>query len=219
MTALSTLSETKWAEDAENQLLTAALPHAARLGWTARLVAAGARDAGFTLPEADLLAPHGPRDLAALLFRRHDRAALETLSGVDPRSLKVRERIRQGVTARGDVAMADEGAVRSCAGFLCLPHNARLGLRLVWASADGIWRWAGDTATDENHYSKRVLLAEILITTLAVRLAAGPQAATAHLDDRIAGVMAFERWKAGLHPSDAAVRIAAALGRLRYGRR
>ena len=37
-----------------------------------------------------------------------------------------------------------------------------LGLRLAWESADALWRWAGDTATDENHYSKRVLLAGIL---------------------------------------------------------
>jgi ubiquinone biosynthesis protein COQ9 len=132
-------------------------------------------------------------------------------------SLKVRERIRAGVQARTEAAMDDSEATRRWCGFLALPMNARLGLRLAWSSADAIWRWAGDTATDENHYTKRVLLAEILVSTLAVRLSGGSNAAAAHLDSRIGGVMAFERWKARFKPSDFAGRAAGALARLRYG--
>ena len=207
-----------WADETEARLLDAALIHAPRLGWTSRLVAAAARDAGLAAAEADLLLPHGPRDLAALLARRHDRRALEALAGLDPATLKVRERIRLGVLARCDGAMEDEAALRRWSGFLSLPANMPLGLRLAWASADALWRWAGDTATDENHYSKRALLAEILISTLAIRLSSGANAATNHLGRRIDAVMAFERWKAGIKPADVAARLARALGRIRYGR-
>ena len=207
-----------WADETEERLLTIALPLAPRLGWTSRLVAAAAREIGLTAAEAELLLPHGPRDLAALLARRHDQRALAALAEIDPALLKVRERIRRGVLARCEVAMDDEAAVRRWSGYLALPPHIPLGLRLAWASADVLWRWAGDTATDENHYSKRALLAEILISTLAVRLALGANAAAAHLDGRIGAVMAFERWKAGLKPADAAGRLAGKLGRLRYGR-
>jgi ubiquinone biosynthesis protein COQ9 len=210
--------EPDWADETEARLLTAALPLAPRLGWTSRLVAAAAREVGLSAAEGELLLPHGPRDLAALLARRHDRRALEALADMDPSALKVRERIRQGVLARCEVAMEDEVAVRRWAGFLALPANMPLGLRLAWASADSLWRWAGDTATDENHYSKRALLAEILISTLAIRLASGANAAADHLGGRIDAVMAFERWKAGLKPSQTAARVAGALGRMRYGR-
>jgi ubiquinone biosynthesis protein COQ9 len=130
--------------------------------------------------------------------------------------MKVRERIRAGVLARTQAAFDDEDAVRRWCGFLALPTNAALGLRLAWTSADRLWRWAGDTATDENHYSKRALLAEILISTLAVRLAMGANAAAAHLDSRINAVMAFEKWKAGVKPSRFAHRAAEALARARY---
>jgi ubiquinone biosynthesis protein COQ9 len=205
-----------WAAEAETRLLLAALPLVPKLGWTARLMAPAARGAGFSLAEAELLAPEGPRDLAALLARRHDARALAALAAVDPLSLKVRERIRAGVLARCQAAMEDNEATRRWCGFLALPRNAPLGLRLAWASADGLWRWAGDTATDENHYSKRALLAEILISTLAVRLALGANAAAAHLDSRIESVMAFERWKAGIKPSQLAHRAAGALARIRY---
>ncbi len=210
--------EPDWADQAEQRLLTAALPLAARLGWSRRLISRAAVEAHLSLAEAELLMPNGPRDLAALLSRRHDRSARGALAETDPASLKIRERIRQGVLARCDAAVADEAAVRRWSGFLALPPNLPLALRLVWESADVIWRWAGDEATDENHYTKRALLAEILITTLAVRLALGANAAAAHLDGRIEAVMAFERWKAGVKPAKFAHDLAVALGWLRYGR-
>jgi ubiquinone biosynthesis protein COQ9 len=142
---------------------------------------------------------------------------LDALAGIDPAALKIRDRIRTGVLARTEAAVEHEGATRRWMGFLVLPTHAALGLRLLWASADALWRWAGDTATDENHYSKRALLAEILLSTLAIRVTADAEAAAAHLDRRIEGVMTFERWKGRFRPGDVAVKAARALGRVRYG--
>jgi len=209
-----------WATRQEDQLLDAAIGSAPRLGWTLVMVREAGRAVGLTAPETELLAPEGPRDLAALLSQRLDREALAGLEATDPASLKIRERIRVAVLSWLDAALAREAAVRRWTGFLALPSHTPLGLRLAWASADSLWRWAGDTATDENHYSKRALLSEILITTLAVALSAGREAAEGHLDGRIAGVMAFERWKAkaSVRPADLAARAVAFLGRLRYGR-
>jgi len=207
-----------WADQAEQAVLDAALSLAPALGWNASMLTRAAAKAGLSRGEAMLVLPNGPRDLAALLSARHDQTALASLAGVDPASLKMRERIRQGVEARLNAACADAPALRRWAGFLSLPHNMPLALRLTWDSAEAIWRWAGDTATDENHYSKRAILSGILITTLAIRLSAGPEAASAHLAARIDNVMAFEKWKAGVKPGELARDIAGALGRLRYGR-
>lgn len=207
-----------WAREAEDRLLDAALPLSVSLGWNHRLIAAAAKRAVLGQADAELLLPEGARDLAALLARRHDARARAALASLDPMSLKVRERIRVGVLARMQAAMEDRDAIRRCCGFLALPHNVALGLRLAWASADSIWRWAGDTATDENHYSKRALLSEILISTLAVRLAMGANAAAAHLDSRIEAVMAFEKWKAGIKPAQTVDNAARVLANLRYRR-
>ncbi len=207
-----------WGEETEQRMLDAAVRLAPYLGWNARLVERAAAECGLSGPEAELLLPNGARDLAALLSRRHDRAALDALAGIDPQTLKIRERISRGVEARLDAAAADEAAVRRWAGFLALPTNLPLALRLVWESADTLWRWAGDAATDENHYSKRAILSGVLVSTLAVRLSAGREAASRQLAARIDNVMAFERWKAGIKPAQLAAEIAGALGRLRYGR-
>ena len=205
-----------WADETEARLLSAALPRVATYGWTRRLVMAAAKDVGLNPADAELLVPGGARDLAALLARRHDAAALTALAQIDPVALKIRERIRRAVLARCAAAAADGEAARRWSGFLALPANIPLGLRLAWASADGLWRWAGDTATDENHYSKRALLAEILISTLAVQQALGANAAAAHLDGRIEGVMAFERWKGSLKVGGLVGRATGVLARLRY---
>lgn len=39
------------------------------------------------------------------------------------------------------------------------------GTKSLWRSADVIWRAAGDTSTDMNHYSKRFLLSSIMLAS------------------------------------------------------
>jgi ubiquinone biosynthesis protein COQ9 len=212
-------NEPDWAAEAEQQLLDAALSLVAEEGWTSRLAVMAGKACGFSAGETELLLPQGPADLAALLSRRHDVRALEKLADIDPKTLKIRERIARGVEARLVAAAEDEVAVRRLTGFLTLPPNMALGVRLSWETADALWRWAGDTATDENHYSKRVLLAGILSGATAIQLSSGRDAALAFTDRRIANVMAFEKWKATtrLKPSAMMDAVAASLGRMRYG--
>lgn len=208
-------NQTDWAEATEQQVLDAALTITTTQGWTWPAVRAAGKAAGLSVPETELLLPHGPADLAALLSRRHDARALAALP--DPATLKIRERIRAAVEARIDAAAQDEAAVRRWSGYLSLPLNFTLGLKLLWESADVLWRWAGDTATDENHYSKRAILSGILATALAIRLSSGREAAMTFVDARIENVMSFEKWKAGLKPADLMRDVAAALGKIRYG--
>ena len=206
-----------WAVETETRLLDAALPHVRELGWTSRLVKRAAGLIGLSAAEAGLLLPQGARDLAALYARRQDEAAMAALAGVDSAGLKMRERIARGVQAWVAAAMIEETASRRLMGFLALPQNLALAARLAWDSADRIWRWAGDVATDENHFSKRAILAGLLTSTLAVRLS-DPAAAEPHLARGIEAVMAYEKAKARFKLGDPAAAAAAFLGRLRHGR-
>ncbi len=213
-----TMQDSDWAAAAEQRLLDEALKLAPVHGWTDRTAKLAGKALGFSAGETELLVPHGPADLAALLSRRHDDRALAALAEVHASNLKIRERIRRAVEARLDAAAADEPALRRWSGYLALPLNLPLATRLAWGSADGLWRWAGDTATDENHYTKRLLLAGILTGAGAIRMSQGREAALAFVDRRIDNVMAFEKWKATttFRPSKFATRFAEALGRRRY---
>jgi ubiquinone biosynthesis protein COQ9 len=207
-----------WADMTEQQVLDEALRLAPRLGWNPGMARAAAVAAGLNAGEAQLLLPQGPKDLAALLSRRHDKAALAALGALTPPPTKIRDKIRAGVVARLDAAQHDAESLRKLSAFLAFPTHIPLALTLLWESADVLWRWAGDMATDENHYSKRAILSGILVSTLAVDLASGRESALKHLDSRIDNVMAFEKWKAGVKPMNLAAEVAAALARMRYGR-
>lgn len=207
-----------WASRTEARLLDAAVRLAPLTGWNRLLVERACGEIGLSAADGELLVPNGARDLAALYSRACDATAAEALSAFDPATLKIRERIAAGVHARLEAAAVEAEAARRWSGFLAMPQNAALGLRLAWESADAIWRWAGDTATDENHYSKRAILAGILISALSVRLSQGRDEAERFVAARIENVMAFEKWKATqtFSPAAFAEQAASLLGRLRY---
>lgn len=209
--------EPDWAEAMEQGVLDAAVRLAPELGWNARLVRAACATEGLSPGDQELLLPNGARDLAALLSRRQDARALGTLGTLDAAALKIRERISRAVAARLDAGAQDLAATRRCAGFLALPGNADLGLKLAWESADRLWLWAGDTASDWNHYSKRAILSGILVPAMILRWFDGPEVAEAFVSSRIDNVMAFEKWKAGKDFDAPGRRVLDVLSRLRYG--
>ncbi len=209
-----------WTATQETALLDAAIALVPEHGtWDAGLVRKAGERLGLSQALVALILPNGARDLSALLARRHDAAAFASLAQIDPSSLKVRARVRAGVLARVEAAMADEAAVRHSLGTLVLPSNAKTLADLLWSAADQIWRWAGDTATDLNHYSKRALLSGVIAATLSVRLRQGEAAAEQTLDRAIDGVMQFEKLKSrfSLDPVALAEQAVRGLARVRYG--
>lgn len=209
--------EPDWADTMEQAVLDAAIRRAPVLGWNARMVRAACEDNGLSVGDEELLLPNGARDLAALLSRRHDDRAMATLADVDPATLKIRERIARALSARMEAGAEDLDASRKCAAFLALPTNADLGLKLAWETSDLLWNWAGDTATDWNHYSKRTILSGILIPALTMRWFDGREPAEAFVAARIENVMAFEKWKAGKDFDAPLRKMTDALSRMRYG--
>ena len=216
---LSNTEAPDWADRMEQTVLDAAIARAPRLGWNSRLLRSACEASGLSKGDEELLFPNGARDLAALLSRRHDARALSALEQTPAATLKMRERIAVSVSARMEAGAADLAATKRCAAFLALPTNADLGLSLAWETADHLWRWAGDTATDWNHYSKRTILSGILIPALTLRWFDGREKAEAFVSARIDNVMAFEKWKAGKDFEKPIRKATELLSRMRYGRR
>jgi ubiquinone biosynthesis protein COQ9 len=135
-------------------------------------------------------------------------------------SLKIRGRIRELVWFRLQVMGPAREAVRSALAILAMPQNAVRGLSIGWRSADLMWRLAGDTSTDFNHYTKRLTLSALYAATLLAWLddqSEGWMETSAFLDRRIADVMRFEKWKAQWRGSaDRRPSFSRFLGRLRY---
>lgn len=189
-------------------------------GWTDRAVEAAAESAGVAPAAARFLFEGKAMAMIDAWTRAIDAAMQAQFADGRLHALPIRERIRQLVAFRlGQIAGREE-ALRRALAEMALPHHLPQAARIGWRSADAMWRLAGDTATDLNHYSKRATLAAIYAATLAVMVddRSEDHADTrAFLDRRIAGVMRFEKFKAQLFdPKRERPSLTRFLGRLRY---
>ncbi len=194
--------------------------HAAFDGWGDAALAMAAEALGVPADRARLAFPGGAPDMIDAWFDWLDKAMLAAFPPETIAAMKIRDRIRNLLLFRLQTFAPHREALRRALAILALPRNAAHGASLAWRSADRIWRVAGDTATDFNHYSKRAILIGVYGSTSMVFLddASEELAETkAFLDRRIDEVMRFEkakaRWTGGAAPPFSISRF---LGRLRY---
>ena len=204
---------------AESRLAHAVAGFVPELGLNRMSVEAGARSLGLSAGERDLTAPHGATDIAAILWREHDAVLLSEATAESLATMKIRDKIGFLLNLRLDEAAHHEKLASRLMGFFALPHHAALYHRLLWETADIIWRLAGDKALDENHYSKRMIVSGILTTAMMTRLSRGREAQLEQINRNIGQVMEFEKFKAKLpaKPEEVILNLARSLGRLRFG--
>ncbi|MDZ4759564.1 MAG: COQ9 family protein [Alphaproteobacteria bacterium] len=175
------------------RLLDAMLKTVPEKGWTRAAFDAAAVKAGLSAGEATLACPNGFADLMNAFGAKAAKAAEAQLSGTAGGGLKVRDRVAAGVRAYLAALDPHKAAVRRAAGS---PANLVTGPQAVWAAADAIWAAMGDTSTDANWYSKRLILSGVIASTLLVWLGTDDHAEiAAFLDRRIENVMEFEKNK------------------------
>ena len=189
-------------------------------GWGAAALTAAAGALGVPADRAALVFPGGAIEMIDAWFASIDLSMAGALPRERIATMKVRERIRALVLARLEAAAPHKEALRRALEVLARPDHALAALRLGWRAADAVWRLAGDTATDLNHYSKRATLAALYGATLLAWMqdeSEGYAETRAFLDRRIDDVMRFEKLKARLRPDPerhfSPIRL---LGRLRY---
>lgn len=194
--------------------------HAVFDGWGDEAIAMAASELGVPEGRARLCFPGGPVQMIDAWFGAIDLAMAEAYPLERIAKLKIRERIRDLVLFRIEVINPHKEALRRAFAILAQPQNAMEGAKLAWRAADRMWRIAGDTATDFNHYSKRGILSALYTSTMLVFLDDGTEGLTetrGFLDRRIDDVMRFEKfkssWRGGRERLPSLSRF---LGRLRY---
>ena len=206
-----------------DELRLALAPEIARAavfdGWTDDALRRAAALGGVDPAVARLAFPGGAMDMIAAWIDSTDAKMQAALGGGALAEFKIRERIRALLQFRLDAVAGHEEALHRALAIQAMPQNLARTLRIGWHSADQMWRLAGDTATDYNHYTKRAILMGIYSATLAVWVedaSEGKAETRAFLDRRIDGVMKFEKVKAQVLQKREGFDVARFLGRLRY---
>ena len=189
-------------------------------GWSREAVASAAADAGVDPDVAAYAFSDGAMDLIAAWIAHVDAAMARALPAEALADFPVHKRVRRLLQFRLEAISGMEEALRRALAIMAMPQNAPRAMRMGWQSADTMWRLAGDTATDINHYTKRATLAGVYAATLAVFVddkSADKADTLAFLDRRLAGIARIERTKARLRASsEHYFSPARFLGRLRY---
>ena len=194
-------------------------------GWNETALEAAAEMAGADVDIAKLAFPAKPlngraMDMIDAWITSVDQAMEAEWPAERLAELKVRERIRVLVAYRLELVTDIDEAVRRAMSVMAMPQHAPRSLQIGWRSADIMWRLAGDTATDYNHYTKRTILAGIYSATLAVFVnddSEGKAKTYEFLDRRLDGVMRFEKFKYELSKREVELpSLTRFLGRLRY---
>jgi ubiquinone biosynthesis protein COQ9 len=175
---------------------------------------------GVDVDVARIAYPDGARGMIDAWFAHIDARMVAELPAEKLAAMKIRERITSLVEKRIEIVRKDREALRRALSILALPSNMAHGAKLGWHAADLMWRMAGDTATDYNHYSKRVILSSVYGATISVFLndeSDDLSETKAFLARRIDQVMRFEGWKhrrAATRPEMPS--LTRFIGRLRY---
>jgi ubiquinone biosynthesis protein COQ9 len=202
------------------RLATAIAGAAAFDGWSDAALENAAAQCGVDPAVARFAFRGGAMAMIGAWTAQIDAAMAQALPAATLAALPVRERIRQLVQFRLDAMARDSESLRRALAIMAMPQHVAAALALGWHSADAMWRLAGDTAADYNHYTKRAILGGIYAATLAVFVddsSDGKAASRAFLDRRIDGVMRFEKAKARwLRPDVERFSFSRLLGRMRY---
>lgn len=201
-------------------LADALLSHVPFDGWSDAALARAAEDLGIPADRARLVFPEGAIGMVDAFAAKRDEDMMAALQELDLPSKKIRERIRTAIRVRLEQQLPHREAVRRAVAVLAMPVHAARSAKILWRTADVMWRAAGDTATDYNYYTKRITLGGVYASTLLVWLDDQSDELMdtwGFLDRRIDGVMEFEKTKARVQSLCAnRPRLSRFLGRLRY---
>ena len=182
--------------EAKRRILAATLPHVAFDGWSGGALLRGTRGAGFEPEMAARAFPGGPIEMVDFWIHEADRMMLDELARHDLPAMRVPERIALALRLRLMQQAPNREAVRRAMALQALPGHAAGALKSVYRTVDAIWHAAGDTATDWNFYTKRILLAGVYGSTVLFWLddkSEGFAATWEFLERRLADVMGIQK--------------------------
>jgi ubiquinone biosynthesis protein COQ9 len=192
--------------------------HAMFDGWSDAALENAARELGIDPGHARLAFPGGAVEMVDAWYASVDARLADAFPAERIAAMKFRERIAALILARIDLVRPHKQAVRTALALLA--RHPTTAAKLGWRAADVMWRIAGDTATDINHYTKRLTLSGVYGATLVIWMddeSDGEASTKAFLGRRIDGVMRFEKLKAQLTPDpERHFSMTRFLGRLRY---
>lgn len=151
-------------ELAKREILHEALKHVPFDGWDNSLLSRISSQLGNAKGYEDILFPEGVNDLVAFFAEEADREMTARAGQLPLAQMRIRDRIAAIIWARLEYHAGHKEAIQPTLRFAAL-HSHQAARQLAH-TVSAMWYLAGDTATDFNYYSKRLLLSGVYSSTL-----------------------------------------------------
>jgi ubiquinone biosynthesis protein COQ9 len=189
-------------------------------GWSEAAVRAAADEMGVDHDLALLAVKDSAMDMINAWIEGVDLELAARLPVEKLETMKIRDRITALLATRLEIMAPDRESLRRAMSTMAMPQNLVKAAQIGWRSADRMWRLAGDSASDFNHYTKRMTLSAVYgsVLTVFVNDDSDDFADTRRfLDRRIDNVMQIEKVKAQVRSrQDYVPSLSRFIGRLRY---
>lgn len=194
--------------------------HAGFDGWSDAAVHAAADEMGVDRDVAMLAIKGKAIDMIDAWIEGIDLELARRLPADTLNAMKIRDRITALVATRLEIMAPDRESLRRALAIMAMPQNLPKSAKIGWRSADRMWRLAGDTSSDFNHYTKRMTLSAVYASTLSVFVNDDSENfadTRTFLDRRIDNVMQIEKVKYQAKQRQEYVpSLSRFIGRLRY---
>ena len=148
----------------KEQILNAAIQHVPSVGWSVDVIELATADLGLS-PLARGLFPRGAGDLVSHHERQCRELMMTQLVALDSSQMRVPARIQAAVKTRLLLNVPYLDMWPDAMAIQLEPANALPAFQELATLMDDMWYFAGDTSTDFNWYTKRLMLSGVYITT------------------------------------------------------
>ncbi|HIG08831.1 MAG TPA: COQ9 family protein [Alphaproteobacteria bacterium] len=158
------VNESKKFERERKTILNRALIDIENSGFNEKMLLNAAKNCKISEGKLGRLFPEGIFELKQYYFSEIDEQMLQKIKTQNYENIRVRDKIFNGVLIRLELFKKNKTSIKYI--FVSESSNPIKSLKHLWRTSDLIWKSAGDSSTDYNHYTKRLLLSWVYITTL-----------------------------------------------------
>ncbi len=193
-----------------DKIIDATLAHVVFDGWSETSFAAAIEETGTDRATAEVIFPRGAVDVAVAFHKRGDAEMVARMKRENLLAMRYSERVAAAVRFRLEAVAAHKEAVRRGSTLFALPQYAADGAKLVWGTADAIWKTLGDRSDDYNWYTKRATLSGVYGATVLFWLGDESEdhaVSWEFLNRRIENVMQIEKLKSDIRANPLASKL------------
>ena len=158
------INESKKFEQERKKILNRALIDIKRYGFNDKMLLNVAKNCAISEGNLGRLFPEGLFELKQYFFNEIDKHMLKKIKSQDYENMRIRDKIFNGVLIRLELFTKNKTSIKYL--FASESSSPIKALKHLWRTSDLIWKSAGDSSTDYNHYTKRILLSWVYLTTL-----------------------------------------------------